>query len=419
MWDALSPDNENHASAQALMSAVEAGDAFGVGALLAAGGSADASLPNGETPLMRAASRGYADVSRALLDAGADVNARRGDGFTPLILAVFFGHEEVVRLLLGRGADASARTRLGTTARKWAASRGFDGMAELLRGAEATRMPKDTTARPFVLAAPASGAGAVAAWWSGGMDARAAIASQAETIVPARDIDEPTASIPVRREDSAPSYPSASRFRLGEFSRSWQASVGTAMLLLAFCVGVYAVWRNSSGPSRENSRPETTQSPAPQAVAQPPAPSAPVSQPSPALPTPDAQSGVPGATYVTPNSAGPPLYVPPPAPMPGQANAPTVPVVVSESDAQTPEGTPASRRKPDAAAREKASSTAPDGNHDDAGGDESLRSGTSTRNTRAGNESQSAPPAKASTPPPAPTPSAPSERRKVIQWPPQ
>src|SRR5438270_587216 len=111
-----------------------------------------------------------------------------------------------------------------------------------------------------------------------------------------------------------------------------------------------------------------------QAAAQPPAPSAPAAQVTPAAqPSPDAQGvapspEMPGATYPAPAQAGQPFYVPPAASSPGQAGAPTVPVVISESGAPSPEDASRSKRRNDGA-RDAASGSQPSGSRDDAGRD--------------------------------------------------
>src|SRR3712207_8924016 len=90
MSDATPQNRHTPRVAQALVGAVERGDAQEVASLLSSGAFADARTNGGETPLMRAAAKGFDDVARVLLDAGADPRARRPDGFTPLILAAFF-----------------------------------------------------------------------------------------------------------------------------------------------------------------------------------------------------------------------------------------------------------------------------------------------------------------------------------------
>src|SRR5947209_7619931 len=238
MSNGTATDKGNHADARSLVSAAEAGDAACVASLVAAGSRADARLPNGETPLMRAAARGFEDVARVLLDVGADVNARRGDGFTPLVLAVFFGHESVVRLLLERGADTAARTRPGTTARHWADARGFAEIAALLHRAEDSRPPAPAkTAQSKSVRAPVEEVsifsrklergGVRAAFANADMgeaeEIFSAVAASDSTSsasdstssehVPARDdsaAGATAANISLRRGDSVPSHPSAS-----------------------------------------------------------------------------------------------------------------------------------------------------------------------------------------------------------------
>ena len=413
--------------ARELMDAARAGDAGRVEALLASGARADERLPGGETPLMRASALGYEDVARALLDAGADANARRGDGFTPLVLAVFFGHGRVARLLLTYGADANVRTRLGTTPEKWAAARGFDEIASLLRSTEGFGAQADARARQTRTPdAPGETASSPARASAKNSARASADSAGAPAGAGAWDSAGPfggAANVSVRRGGQAPAHPSSYAFRLGGFLRSWQASVGTALLVLAFGVVVYAVWRGGRTP-RENPRPaQLSPSPAPQAA---PAPSAPAAQASPAvLPTPDAQGGaltpgVPGATYLAPNPAGQPYYVAPGASSPGQAGAPTVPVVISESEAPSPGDASRSKRRDEGGARDAASTAQPVGSRDAAGREAGARSEASGRDARTpDSESQSAPPARQTQPPPATQPSPTPERGKVIQWPPQ
>src|SRR5205823_767266 len=141
------------------------------------------------------------------------------------------------------------------------------------------------------------------------------------------DANASAANVSVRRDGQVPAHPSASSFRLGDFLRSWQASVGTALLVLAFGVAVFALSRDGKTAGRSVQPAPTPQATAPQTVAQPTTPAQNVTapQPSTALPTPDAQgvavpAEMPGATYAVPVPAGQPFYVPPVAP--GQTNAP-------------------------------------------------------------------------------------------------
>jgi Ankyrin repeats (3 copies) len=434
--------NETHSRARELTEAVESGDAARVEALLAAGARADAPTREGETPLMRAASLGYEDVARALLEAGADADARRGDGFTPLILAVFFGHERIVRLLLTYGADASAHTRLGTTPEHWAAARGFVEIASLLRSAEALGAQAAAHRRRpgAAVAAVAAGVGSVEDIFKNRLPRASEAGTASDSAV--ASADEPSrdsvgawesesagasggsAQVSVRRGGKVPAHPSSSAFGLSGFMRSWQASVGTALLLLALGVAVYAVWRGGKSP-QANPRPApVSPSPAQQTLAQPPAPSASATQPTPAaVPTPDAQNGlltpgVNGAAY--PATPGQTFYAPPVAPIPGQAGLPAVPAVISESGmpSPSPEDASKSKRRNDAAARDAASNAQPPSSRDDAGRDAAARSDASGRDARPP-ASDSQPTARQTQQTPAPQPSSTPERGKVIQWPPQ
>lgn len=440
----VTPARENTSHALTLSNAVEAGDAARVSALLSAGARADEPSRAGETPLMRAAARGYEDVALALLEAGADANARRADGFTPLVLATFFGHERLVRLLITYGADADAETRLGTNAKRWADARGFHRIAELLRDAKparaVARKSEETSAfnaggagdefdakvfaGKFVDVAPkASGADESKSAASELKNSASELKKDAAGEFKDTDSDfgEKTAvavgavKVSVRHEGETPAHPSAKAFRLGGFMRSWQASVGTAMLLTAFGVAAYAVWRNR--PPRENSQPaQAAQTPAPQAAAQPPTPAAyaaPVEQPSPLLsPTPVTPTpGLvpPDATYVAPNPASQPYYVPP------AGSNPSIPVVVSESDSPAPAA--------DAARQKSKNNNATNDSSQDAGHDAPAASNNdNSRPARNGRtqDAETPPPAPSAKPTPAsPAPTPTPERRKVIPWPPQ
>lgn len=371
---------------------------------------------------MRAAARGHADVARALLDAGADVSAQRGDGFTPLILAVFFGHEPVVRLLVERGANAHARTSLGTTASRWAASRGFEEMADLLRDAEAARPPAVAPAAVTTAASVTTAAAPVAAPSPAATpppdevsifarkverrDARGAVSralaltgggasvlseesarNAPESKGPPPDVSRADASRPddasrelspsspagvsVRSSGQVPSHPSASTFRLGHFLRSWQGSVGTAMLLLALGVAVFALMRGGAAP-RDAAPTQATPTPvAPQAASQ--VQPTPLAQPTPAFPTPDPLAVVPvtDPAYAVPGAAGQPFYVPQPAPGPVPANVPRELTVVSENGAPANENSARAPRRPEPGAND-APSARPD-TRTDAGTDADAR----------------------------------------------
>ena len=407
------PRGRTPAVTQALLSAVESGDASRVEPILAGGALADSASASGETPLMRAAARGYEDVARALLRAGADVNARRGDGFTPLILAVFFGHEALVRLLLEHGADASAETRLGTTAERWAEARGFGGVAELLRNAPAAARASAAPRRAEV----ARSVAVTIERFPAGLDDSAPEDDDADTVVEA-EAEEVGKSAARRRDDftflsdfQRPSHPSAGRGFFG----TWQAKAGAGLLLVACGVAGYAAWLNSRA-RVASTPPQAAPTPTLQTVATPLAAAAvtpsPLASPS---PLPDAQQfpGMPPGAVAPYPTTGQPYYIPPD---PALANAPQVPAVISESG--QPEDPQRSRRRTDAATREQsAANTNADGQGREAradGDSNTARPDASTRPAR-----PSAPTTDRQQPQPPSSSPTPAERRKVIQWPPQ
>jgi hypothetical protein len=403
MPNAVQADPQKKEEKRAMFVAAEKGDATATASLLASGARADARLSKGgETPLMRAAARGHLEVARLLLDAGADASARRADGFTPLILAVFFGHEQIVSLLLERGADAFARTTLGTTAARWAAARGFEAMASMLRKAEAARATEAAT-----------------------LERESVAASLVKTTISRSDEVSIfstlyAANASVRSDSRLPAHPSASTFRLGHFLRSWQGSVGAALLLLAFAVSVFAFLRGGGTTAREASRTAPLPSPsAPEVVAQQPAlQSSSTPQPSPAFPTPDAQAVMPvtDPAYALPNTVGQPFYVAPGAAVPGQPSTTRDLAVVSESGTPSTEEAGRSKRKTDANTNESAPAATRIEGRDDAA---SASDSRAARNTRPSEAEQQRPAQPSTTPAPAPPPQPTPARAKVIQWPPQ
>ncbi len=439
------PNGPEAAAARALTEAADAGDAARVASLLASGAFADARLRGGETPLMRASARGYADVARVLLDAGADASARRTDGFTPLILAAFFGHEEVVRLLLERGADASARTGLGTTAEKWAESRGFAGVTSLLRGATHGRARAGSDAPPLKALSDATRAkpssdpladvgifsrkdvhateGVEVTLASGAsrprLDEGAAVGVDEGATVKtlSRSSDDSVREgkrakeriiISIRDDGPVPAHHSESAFRFGRFVRSWQASIGTAILLVAFGVGAYALWRR--GGVNENPKP-TPQQPV---VQQPvPAQVLPAQQPAATPLAPEAQTlaPTPDAAFPAPDTAAQPYYVPPAATnnIPPSSNIPKELTVVSESGTPAADDASRSKKKPDTV--DSHASTQPKREGDDPKTDDDADRTARTPET----ETRPAPTPRPTSPPPPSNP----DRGKVIQWPPQ
>ncbi|HEX8502169.1 MAG TPA: ankyrin repeat domain-containing protein [Pyrinomonadaceae bacterium] len=458
MTRAFPPERQQKADARALFDAAEAGDAAAVARLLAAGAPADARLAHGgETPLMRAAARGHEGVACVLLDAGADVSAQRADGFSPLILAVFFGHYAVVRLLVERGADAGARTGLGTTAARWAASRGFGEMADLLRSAEAaapraaapsaaateTTQPSADSAAAETSRAATSASDEVSIFSrkaerrdARGVVTRASaladgVSDRTLSIVlpsgvsltskPLADEDlsdlarpNSAAGVSVRLGGNVPAHPSAATFRLGHFLRSWQGSVGAAMLLLALGVAVFTLMRG--GTNARDAAPPVPQPSAPQAAAQVTPP--PAAQPTPAFPTPDPSGAMPvtDPAYALPNTAGQPFYVPQTAPGPVPSDVPRELTVVSESGATSNENAARPARKTEPNANDAA--PARPETRGDANAEADARPARPARTPEPEPQRPAPPPVQSNQPPP-PAPQPTPGRAKVIPWPPQ
>jgi ankyrin repeat protein len=86
------------------------------------------------TALHSAVSAGDADAVRALLDAGADVDARGSAGHTPLHGAAHSGRAQIVRALLEAGADRSLTNDGGRDARSFAEESGDAATIAMLGG---------------------------------------------------------------------------------------------------------------------------------------------------------------------------------------------------------------------------------------------------------------------------------------------
>lgn len=392
MSDATPQNRHTPRVAQALVSAVERGDAQEVASLLASGGFADARTSAGETPLMRAASKGFEDVAGVLLDAGADPRARRPDGFTPLILAAFFGHEETARLLLARGADPLARTSLGTTAAAWAASRGFERIAELIKEAEAATPPAPVLQKAQERPDETDETTLV----------RVEVVREVAEEVSARPSARRDAPVPF--ENFGASSPAGAS---GRFLRSWQGSIGLALLLMALGVGAFAVWRTTKSGRGAGRQPAPAQTPLQQAGLPQPTPDPFAPTPS---PTPDLQGyvGPQGPIVVFPGT-GEPVLVSPAAP---PSTASGVPALISESGG-TDDGS-TTRRQPTPTPTPRAaepSATPTPRPADERRADPAPPPNRPEPQPRPTGQ----PAAPSATPPPAPTP----ERRKVIPWPPQ
>lgn len=86
-------------------------------ALLAGGGNANDSAPDGNSALVLAAHSGQGEFGVFLLDKDADPNAH-GAGYTALHAAVLRGELELVKALLAHGANPNARIENGTPLRR-------------------------------------------------------------------------------------------------------------------------------------------------------------------------------------------------------------------------------------------------------------------------------------------------------------
>jgi hypothetical protein len=458
-----------------LMRAAARGDVEVVRALLDAGADVNAERADGFTPLILAVFFGHEGVVRLLVERGADASARTRLGTTAARWAAARGFAEMAVLL--RKAEAT-RPRVEDSRMPAEASRTPAEIARPHAVAHASRtkaatLPLDDVSifsRKGERRETRAGVEGDGAFENGdefernGAVRRSAVSESAASSSTSASIstaavkgdssstlNEPSArwneksstpaeqtstrgatasaagfsavNVAVRRGVQVPAHPSASGFRVGSFLRSWQGSVGTGLLLLAFVVAVFAFLRGGTT-AREVAQPTTLQ-PALQTVTQLPAPTLPTPQPSPVFPTPDAQSvmPVPDSTYAMPNPSGQqPFYVPPGATSPAPSNAPRDLVVVSSEGGEPASGEDAgrSKRKTEANANNAAPGGAQRESRDEPSAAEDSRTGRSTPPTET--EQRSATPVRPSTqspPPSAPAPSATPARGKVIQWPPQ
>lgn len=131
--------------------AIRRGDAGAVREHLAAGVSANASLPDGWTPLTLAAHLGHLDIVNAVADAGADLEHARRVGverqWTALGWAAAGGHREVVESLLARGARLEARSSRHQTPLMAAVLGGHPGIVSRLVDAGADEQATDASGR--------------------------------------------------------------------------------------------------------------------------------------------------------------------------------------------------------------------------------------------------------------------------------
>jgi hypothetical protein len=424
--------------------------------LLDAGADSNAQRADGFTPLILAVFFGHEAVVRLLVEHGADASARTRLGMTAEGWAASRGFAEMAALLrtaeaarprvevVSPRSDVNVRSDVSTradarTSRAKAVTLPFDDEVSIFARKGRRQESRGTVASAFA----AMGDRADATGREDKVTTRREdeVTTSREDLTTGREVkvatnreqvkvainredevaaDSFASNVSLRRGGQVPAHPSASAFRLGHFLSSWQGSVGTALLLLAFVVAVFAFWRGGTT-AREVAQP--TPSPlAPQIAAQPLAQITPTPQPSPAFPTPDAQAVMPvtDPAYALPNTAGQPYYVPPVASGPAApSNASRDLVVVSEGGTPTQEDAGRAKRKTEAGASETTAGSAQVEGRDETSATEDSRANRSTRTPDA--EQRSSPPAaRPSTPPPAaPAPSATPGRGKVIQWPPQ
>lgn len=87
------------------------GDVREIRALRSRGANVDEASRTGATPVYIAAANGHARAISVLKEEGANVNTPNRNGTTPLYIAAFNGQVEAVHVLLDVGADASIMTR--------------------------------------------------------------------------------------------------------------------------------------------------------------------------------------------------------------------------------------------------------------------------------------------------------------------
>jgi ankyrin repeat protein len=135
--------------------AVQRGDEALVDRLLRAGARVQAATRYGVTPLYLACVNGNAAVVERLLEAGADPGAAMPDGETPLMTAARTGAPAVLKALLARGADVRATERSrGQDALMWAAADGNDDAIRVLveAGADPRRRSRGGSFSPLLFA---------------------------------------------------------------------------------------------------------------------------------------------------------------------------------------------------------------------------------------------------------------------------
>jgi hypothetical protein len=408
--------------------------------LLDAGADASARRADGFTPLILSVFYGHETVARLLVERGADPTARTKLGTTATRWAAARGFLRMEPML--REAEAarprddeqavrehastvSAGTRAvhaesgaGRTKATAPSSKASSSSSEASSSDEVSIFSRKSPRTD----APAASGAATSAPSLSSMNVSSSSATKVSTSglsplglsqssAPSPNLaqaDAPASNVSVRSGGRIPAHPSASVFRVGDFLRSWQGSVGVALLLVAFGVLVFSLMRG--GKTAGAVAPPNPTTTAPQAAAQPPVQQVPAPQPSPTLPAEMVQPVAPinDPAYVPPSTAAQPFYVPPSGPV--QSDAPRELMVVSENGTPAAEEAGRTKRKTDANANNAAPAATPN---------ERRAEPSATPDARpprpAEAEQRPAQPAP-STPPPA---TQPTPRAKVIQWPPQ
>lgn len=134
--DAAEAQSRTHS--EVLASAVEAGDALTVEALLKKGVSPNGFASQGHTLLTFAIEQNMLSIAQALLLAGAETELKNRSGDFPIILSVRMGFAQMTSLLVANDADLNVKDERGRTALMLAILEGQQGLADFLvdRGAD-------------------------------------------------------------------------------------------------------------------------------------------------------------------------------------------------------------------------------------------------------------------------------------------
>ena len=163
----------------ALHWAVYHGHAPMVEALIAAGGTVNASTRYNVTPLSIACTLNNADIVKILLKAGADASLTQPGGITCLMLAARTGNPESVQHFVDYDVNLNATERSGQTALMWAAAEGNIAAVDVLLDAKANFDVEDSSGFTAILFAARQGhVGVVKSLLKAGVDVNYAMKSQ-------------------------------------------------------------------------------------------------------------------------------------------------------------------------------------------------------------------------------------------------